>query len=97
MATYSEHEQRMLDQQSGAEMDRRAENTKKGAVGKFECHLVGKMQWEVRLAGAVVATATAMNEAFNKATRLNAASKPAPVDPKWDPIANEPDNGDRFW
>ncbi len=47
----------------------------KGRVGKFEYWLVGKMRWEVRYAGVVVATAQNLSDASNAAIRLHTMEK----------------------
>lgn len=43
---------------------------KKFGVGKFEGWLVGKMAWEVRVGGTVVATARNMSDCMRAAERL---------------------------
>jgi hypothetical protein len=53
---------------SVASYDKRLHNVK-GAVGKFECWLVGPSRWEVRHLGVVVDTAQNMNGCFNAAQR----------------------------
>ena len=53
------------------------EARQKGAVGKFEIWLVGKMAWEVRHNGNVVGRAENMNRAFNLAQRLNGGIRAA--------------------
>ena len=45
------------------------EARKKGAVGQFECWLVGPSRWEVRHNGQVIETAQHMNGCFNAAQR----------------------------
>lgn len=51
------------------------EARKKGRVGSFEVWLVGKMAWEVRVAGTVVATARNCSDCWRSAERLHAQSK----------------------
>lgn len=53
------------------------EGIKKGAVGSYECWLVGKALWEVRKGGQAVARACSMNECFKMAERLNGGIRAA--------------------
>ena len=116
MATYSEYQQRMLDQQFNAEMDRRdarkTYNWDHMLVEQFpsgfyivtapDSDAAIRTEWPAELRGPYAtrqAAANVLGEARASNTRhpMTGKHKPAPVDPKWDPIANEPDNGDRFW
>lgn len=46
------------------------EATKKGAVGAYEYWLAGKMRWEVRKNGEVLAVKQNMSDAYQAAKRL---------------------------
>ena len=51
------------------------EPEKKGRIGAYEYWLAGKMRWEVRKAGEVLAVRTNMSECVQAAQRLYDAEK----------------------